>query len=177
MGKEIHIITGERGSGKSTFLKEVIAFLQNGGIRVGGILAIGSWKENLRDKFELIDLLTGDQLLFCQREPVHGWDQVSHFYINPAGQYFGEKALHVEHLKTADVIVIDEVGPFELQGKGWALSLGQILNQHHVPLVLIIRTNLIDQVIKFWNLTVSSQTEVTIARPDQLAGIILNQIR
>ena len=111
------IITGEQGSGKTTLISEVVLNLQKRGFIIGGILAEGSWENNIRNSFELVDLLTGERIIYCQRNEVEDWEKIRNFFINPRGQLFGENSLAMDHIKNADLIVIDEIGPFELQGK------------------------------------------------------------
>ncbi|MCB2219636.1 MAG: hypothetical protein KQI35_04510 [Bacteroidetes bacterium] len=154
MKSPVFIVTGESGSGKTTTLFKLYNALLSEKIEVAGILAPGTWKDNQRDLFELVNLLTGDRIVYCQRDPVDSWEPINHFYINPEGQSFGEKTLHWKHIQNAKVIFIDEIGPFEMQGKGWAPSLEAILLNLDVPLVISVRKSLINEVIGYWNLNV-----------------------
>lgn len=150
--QKISIITGTQGSGKTTFLQEMMFNLASKKVQVGGILAIGFWKNYERDFFELIDLKSKNSILFCQREPKDGWEKLRHFYINPAGQKFGEAALDHEYLKNSDIVVIDEIGPFELNGKGWARSIQLILdNLPDMIMVWVVRKSLLDEVATYYN--------------------------
>ncbi len=147
MEQKIIILTGDQGSGKTTFLQEMIFGLTSNSLLIGGILAEGFWKNYERDRFELIDLKSKNSILYCQREPKDGWEKLRHFYINPAGQKFGEAALDHEYLKDSDIVVIDEIGPFELKGKGWAGSIQSILdNLPDITMVWVVRKSLLDEV-------------------------------
>lgn len=153
MEHKIIIITGEQGSGKTTFLQEMIVGWNKQGLRTAGILAEGFWKNYERDYFELIDLKSNARLLYCQREPKDGWEKLRHFYINPDGQKFGEAALDPEYLQDSDIIVIDEVGPFELKGKGWEKSIDAVLEQ--LPgktMIWVVRMSLLDDISKHFNI-------------------------
>ena len=147
MGNKIIIITGEQGSGKTTFLQEMIFGLANNDVQIAGILAEGFWKNYERNHFELIDLKSKNRLLYCQREPKYGWEKLRHFYINPDGQKFGEAALDPKYLKDADIVVIDEIGPFELQGKGWAKAIESILKGlPELTMIWVVRESLLNEV-------------------------------
>ena len=148
MLNKIIIITGEQGSGKTTFLQEMIFGLANNDVQIAGILAEGFWKNYERDHFELIDLKSKNSILYCQREPNDGWEKLRHFYINPDGQKFGEAALDPKYLKNADIIVIDEIGPFELKGKGWAKVIKSILKMLPEKIMIwVVRESLLNEVI------------------------------
>ena len=147
MQYKIVIITGEQGSGKTTFLQEIIFGLANKNVQIAGILAEGFWKNYERDHFELIDLKSKNSILYCQRKPKEGWEKLRHFYINPDGQKFGEAALDTGYLMNADIVVIDEIGPFELQGKGWANAILSILKRlPDMLMIWVVRESLLKEV-------------------------------
>jgi len=147
MQHKIIIITGEQGSGKTTFLQEMIFGLANNDIQIAGIFAEGFWKNYERNHFELNDLKSKNSILYCQREPKEGWEKLRHFYINPDGQKFGEAALDPEYVKSADIVVIDEIGPFELKGKGWAKAIESLLRKlPEKPMIWVVRKSLLNEV-------------------------------
>jgi nucleoside-triphosphatase THEP1 len=149
----IHIITGGQGAGKTTFLQEMIFGLAKSNIQLGGILAEGFWKNYERDHFKLIDLKSNNSILYCQRETKKGWKKWRHFYINPEGQKFGELALDPDYIAESELIVIDEVGPFELKGKGWANSIRKILDKlPDKTMIWVIRKHLLDDVYAHFNI-------------------------
>jgi nucleoside-triphosphatase THEP1 len=47
---------------------------------------------------------------------------------------------------------VDEVGPFELQGKGWAPALQKLLKLSEKVLILVVREALLKKVIQHWKL-------------------------
>lgn len=177
MEHKIIIITGEQGSGKTTFLQEMIFGLANNNIKTGGILAEGFWKNYERDFFELIDLKSKNGILFCQREPKEGWEKLRHFYINPSGQKFGEEALDPKYLKDSDIVVIDEIGPFELKGKGWALSIHSILKElQGMFMVWVVRRSLVDEVTSHFNIQPLKVYNVEEVCAENVASYILKSI-
>lgn len=174
MEHKIFIITGEQGSGKTTFLQELIVRLANNGLQTGGILAKGFWKNYERDYFELIDLKSSNKLLYCQREPKNGWEKLRHFYINPDGQKFGEAALDPDYLKNSDIIIIDEIGPFELKGKGWAKSIEAILKQlPGITMVWVVRKNLLNEVANHFNIQALKVYHVDEVCAENVASYII----
>lgn len=152
INQPIFIITGEQGAGKTSFLKEVIDLLKKKNIRVGGFVADGFWKNDQRHRFILVNQITGEQLTFCQRDKVDGWEKIRHFYVNPLGQEFGEKALLPRHNENIDIVAVDEVGPFELEGKGWSKSLEIHLQERNLPMIWVARKSMITKLINKWDL-------------------------
>jgi nucleoside-triphosphatase len=174
MEHKIIIITGEQGSGKTTFLQEMIVGLVNNGLKAGGILAEGFWKNYERDHFKLIDLKSKNSILFCQREPKEGWEKLRHFYINPDGQKFGEAALDPEYMKNSDIIVVDEIGPFELKGKGWANSIENLLRIFtDKKMIWVVRNSLLDEVSRHFKIQPSKIFHVEKVCSEDVVKFIL----
>ncbi len=149
MADHVIIVAGDQGSGKTTFLSDVVGLVSER-IIVGGVLAKGTWQGAERDSFTLEDVGRGRSLLFCQCTPVSGWERIRRFYVNPAGQEFGEQALSEENLGASRLVVIDEVGPFELQGKGWTGPLQRLSRKKGIILLLAVRRALVGEVIRHW---------------------------
>lgn len=176
MTNKVFIICGQQGSGKTTFLTKLVDEIKNKDLQVGGFVAEGFWKENHRDKFELVDLKSGKKIVYCQRDPLPGWEQIRHFYINPLAIDFGESVLNLSQLDTADLVVIDEIGPFEIAGKGWAKSLDQILQVTDLPLLISVRQSLLEQVVKYFQLEVKEVFEVPGSTIDYASECVLASI-
>ncbi len=171
----IAIITGESGDGKTGFVAEITKILDAKKIRYGGILAIGYWKNGLRDSFELCDLLSRKKIVFCQRTPVEKWEKLVSFYINPQGENFGNRALSPEHLKGVKLIIIDEIGPFELQGKGWATAIENLLREVSLPMLWVVRQSLVNEVVAHWNIDNFAVYEVRQSNPHEVVDKILQE--
>jgi nucleoside-triphosphatase len=175
---EIIIITGDQGEGKTSFVEETILLLRSANIQCSGILARGTWKNGLRDRFYLEDLKSGKKIVYCQRGSEKGWEKIRHFYINPAGQDFGQQALSPGSVKHGSVVVIDEIGPFELEGKGWARSLEVLLAARISVLLIVIRRSLLEDVLNKWKIKKAEQFDVKDTSPEALYYFlekILNQ--
>jgi nucleoside-triphosphatase THEP1 len=148
MKNKVFIITGEQGSGKTTFLVQIIEELKRSGIHPKGFIAEGFWLNNERSHFDLIDLSNQHRILFCSKDFNQGWEQIGHFYINPAAIDFGEKILDLAAANQSTLCVIDEIGPFELQNKGWSHSIFSISKSNpELPMIWVVRKNLVQPVI------------------------------
>jgi len=146
MKPKVIVISGEKGEGKTTFAQNLVSRLIELNYKVAGILAQGYWKDNLRDRFDLVNLMTNKRISFCQRTPEEGWERIRHFCINPQGQQFGEDALDTRKLQNYQVVIIDELGPFELQGKGWAVAVKKLLQQQNKTIIFIVRSSLVEEI-------------------------------
>ena len=142
------IITGERGAGKTTLAAAVVGRLRAAGVRVGGVLAPGTYRDGRRYAFDIVALATGERRALSSRDPLPGWIEEQCFWVDPAGYALGNAALTGEG---ADVVVVDEVGPWELSGSGWAARLDALV-AGDVPLLLVVRSTCLFDVVSRWSL-------------------------
>jgi len=145
------ILTGDTGSGKTTMARAVVERLRDKGIRVGGILAPGLLEGSRRAGFDIIDLGSGQSAALAREDPsVDGpharW---SRFAFSPDGLALGQRALGPVAYAN-DVVVVDEVGPFELAGGGWASALDRLAGDYTGVVVLVVRASIVDAVRARW---------------------------
>jgi nucleoside-triphosphatase THEP1 len=153
MKNKIILITGEQGSGKTIFLKEIIKYLRLNGTTIHGILAEGFWLNGMRERYELVDLSTNERIIFCQRNFYRGWEKILHFYVNPTAVRFGEMAINPLNFSKPDIIAIDEIGPFELQGNGWSHVVNNIITESpYQPMIWVVRKKLVEIVVSHFNI-------------------------
>lgn len=159
------VITGERGAGKTTLAGAVVACLRAAGVQVGGILAPGVHRDGRRYSFDVVAVASGERRPLACREPQVGWAEERCFWVDPGGFAFGNAALCVEGL---EVVVVDEVGPWELAGSGWAASL-DVLVEREVPLLLVVRRKCLALVLARWRLAATAVFEAQAARAETVA--------
>jgi nucleoside-triphosphatase THEP1 len=147
------IITGAPGSGKSTLADALSRTLAGKGMRLAGILARGLWKNGLREGFDLVDLSTGIAVPLARRATAGPTETGTPYDFYPPGFEHGRKALSVETCTDADLVLVDEVGPLELRGLGWAPCLPPLLDLENPLHLWVVRERLLDQVLEAWPLT------------------------
>jgi len=170
---KIYIISGSQGEGKTSFLIGLIGQLKNRGLHIGGIIAHGYWKNNQRDRFELENLRSGERLLFCSRKAHADWQKIRRFYINPKGEEFGNKALVSNINRPPDLIVIDEVGPFEIENNGWSDSIHALLGKTNLPMIWVVRNQLVDEVIAHFKISRYEEIKISEQSPETMIIKIL----
>ena len=146
------LLIGDRGCGKTSTVQMLVAELELRGYTVGGFVAKGLWRDNERYGFDLVDLRTKQSCPLCRRDVENAVAQHGPYGFFEAGLQFGVGALNVESLKGVDLVIVDEVGPLELRGEGWAKSLTCLVEQISCPMILTVRSRLSQQVVTTWNL-------------------------
>ena len=148
---KVFILTGEKHEGKTTFAISLAEALKKKGLDVGGFVAPGKFENNRRSEFSILDLKTGTQQPLCSIHQKEG-EAIGPFRFDPSGQQFGKQILTPENLKDIDVLFIDEIGPLEIRGQGWASAIDLLMNDQGLTQIWIIRKGLVDEAIQKWGL-------------------------
>lgn len=172
--EQVYIITGETGGGKTTFLLEMIKKLRWNTLSVAGFAALNVPDENRFAVYKIIDLASGKVLPLASRRFHKGWEAIGNFYFNPAGIEMGKNILEHALIYKPDIFVIDEIGPFELEGKVWSEGLTQLLLGRYCPVLLVVREKLVKEVIQTWNLHDAEIFKIGQLNPDQAAKLIMS---
>ena len=145
--KKITIISGEKHSGKTTKLLEIISDFKLRDISYTGILAIGTFKNNQRHSFDIVDISTQEKMEFMSVEPSIGSDKIGRFYINKNALEFGNRVLEKAIISNAKYLIIDEIGPLELDEKGWAPILNKSIETNR-NIIISVRKELLNDILK-----------------------------
>lgn len=160
------LLTGDRHSGKTGFILELARQTRCRGRRVAGIACPGLWKNNLRNGFELLELDTGRRHLLSMRVP--GLRPIPYMF-DALSMEKGKNALSIPRCHGADLIIVDEVGPLELKGQGWAPCLHNLLQLSEPLQVWVVRRSLAKQVREHFHI----RTEVAdISRQNCMSGLL-----
>jgi len=144
---KITIISGEKHSGKTTKLLEIISDFKLKNISCAGIIAIGTFKNNQRYSFDIVDIRTQEKIEFMTVEPSIGSDKIGRFYINKNALEFGNIVLEKAISSNAEYIIIDEIGPLELDEKGWASIFNKIIETNK-NIIISLRKELLNDILK-----------------------------
>ena len=172
----VFIITGGQGQCKTTFLHQVLGLIVGLNVRVQGIIAPGHVRDGRRSGFTLVDLATGEQEELCSVDPDPRCEIHGRFYFRPEGLAFGRRALAPPDPRETDLMVIDEVGRFELQGAVWAEQLDCLFAHPHPPMILTVRRRLLDTVVERWNIRNAVVVDVGAASVMATADAVMEAV-
>jgi nucleoside-triphosphatase THEP1 len=145
------ILTGEIGQGKTTFTKNLCEKLIGQGIKVDGFYSDGVHEDKQRIGFDLVEISTGQRMMLSRKNPQPGWIRQGHYnFDQEVFQKGGEKLLKMTKNGT-QVIVIDEIGPLELNDSGWSPVIERICILSNIPMFWVVRKSLVQQVARKWN--------------------------
>jgi len=138
------LVIGEPGSGKTSWCREYIDRQRKSGSSVGGILSPAIEKQKQRVGSNALDLLTGQEIPFARlsryRSLKEG-EKVGDYTISRDGILFACRAIEQAVKSRCDLVVIDEVGPLELHGKGLMPAV-ELALASAVNVLIVVRSSL-----------------------------------
>jgi nucleoside-triphosphatase THEP1 len=140
----IFILAGPVHAGKTTLLKEVVDRLKRFPIRVEGFLSLAVFDGGDRTGYDLFDIATGLTTPLLRRQGEALGQRTGPYRLVPEGLERAESILL--NATKVDLLVVDEVGPLELKGKGLWPALEKGMVQAGQTGLLVVREALVEEI-------------------------------
>jgi len=151
-GPRVFVLTGAQGSGKTTLLEKLIPQVRTRGRTVAGIRAPAVFNNGVRIGYNVEDVRTGDMLPLCRTGQRNAVATAGPYGFDRGGLRFGATALSLDTVAQRDIVILDEIGPLELKGGGWAPMLHSLLESYEGSLLVVIRPDILHTVLRRWNI-------------------------
>ena len=150
---KVIIISGERGEGKTTFLKKCIDELHNRQRPVFGFYAANTQTSLGNEGYRIYKVNSNESLLLCERNnPQTGNISLADFWFNEKAVEAGEKWI-TEGIATENpVFVLDEAGKFEIDGYIWDSVIKKLLQLKSGTLLLTVRNRFVKRIMEKYHL-------------------------
>jgi len=159
------VLTGRSGAGKTTVMESIIERLREESAPVAGLIQPARYLDGEKIGFEIRDLQTGKETLFAERvrreDGVFGMG----YRFEEEGRLLAQEAL--SSIPRDSVLVVDEMGPLELRGKGHMGALQKaIAERPPILLLLVVRRHLIPAFLSALSATDATVIDVETASAD-----------
>lgn len=138
----IFVLTGDVHSGKTTSLKKMIEIWQKENVLIDGYLSRVVLENQDIIGYDLVDLKDERSIPFIRRKEEEGWERIGSYFFIPRG-LSRAKGIILRGRK-ADILVVDEVGPLELTGKGIWPALEKIVFMPKPDFILVVRKSILE---------------------------------
>lgn len=135
----ISLIFGEKGSGKTTFVKKLVEEIISNGKNVVGVYSEYGKRIPSGQAYFAVLVPTFEKHLLCHTEKINTLNLDDWRFDYPLFKYFYSYIL--ANITKADVVVIDEIGLLETLGKGWHPTIDFILSNFQGELYLTGRND------------------------------------
>lgn len=159
----LFLLTGPRGVGKTTVCLRAVARAQQAGFSCAGVLTL----QEDEDRRVVADVRTGMRRPLTTTDPSGiRWGR---FLFDPAALAWGAEIL--ARSTPCDLLVVDELGPLELRGEGWAVGLETLHRGAFRLGLVVVRPELVEEAQA--RLPGARILEVTPENREELPGWIL----
>ncbi|MHA2246566.1 MAG: nucleoside-triphosphatase [Candidatus Hodarchaeales archaeon] len=128
------IITGRQNAGKSTLCWQVLEYLNNQAVSIGGVITL----QNDKKWFYLI---AEDSKIPFEANETEEFIPIGRFRIHKVN--FEYTISSIKANLDSDYLFIDEIGLLELQGSGYFPIINAVLSREQGN-ILVVRENLLD---------------------------------
>jgi nucleoside-triphosphatase THEP1 len=147
----ILLVTGPQGSGKTGFVLSLADALRLEHIPITGIASICVLEQGSRTGYDVRNLRNGQQTPLCRIGAPDRGMKAGQFSFIPEAFDFGLEALQTGiQAPDMDLMILDELGPLELEGKGWAAVLQKMRESTAKVLLITVRPSLVEPVVSHW---------------------------
>lgn len=153
----VKIISGEKNSGKTSLASKLVMEYGSRGKRVAGFLSVSESKA--KDSYFFKNIETEELFKAVAEIPPSGDDgwrlyDFSKFYFSDsaftAANSILEKVMDDkgdDDSKKPGIVVIDEIGPLELSGRGFLYSVQRLIREFSGTIIIVIRESLVNEFI------------------------------
>jgi nucleoside-triphosphatase THEP1 len=156
MHHNIFVLSGKVQGGKTTLLSRLTHEFRKERVSLCGFLCEGAFSGGLRSGFTLVNLQNGSRYPLATVVKNEGWNRFRRFYFNPESLKEGERMVLDGLRRNAELVVLDEVGPMELEGKGWSPLLQVLQRNYHTVQLWVVRDSVIEVATERWNIPVEN---------------------
>ncbi len=107
---------------------------------------------NITMGYNIVNIETGDREDFLRQAGDDPEERIGRFSISRKGLEEGNRILSSMAGIDNYLVIIDEVGLLEINGKGWSGSIGKLLENSSANILMTVRDIYVDEVIKKWDL-------------------------
>jgi nucleoside-triphosphatase THEP1 len=148
----VMILTGPVHSGKTTLLIKIVNELLDKNIPIKGFFCTAVFENSKRIGYDISNP-DGSHKQLLSRKTGSSSAQIGDYHMDSEGMNYGFSCLDPASINSGSMVIIDEIGPWEIAGQGWAPALIPLLRRNDIFMIWVVRDSIVDAVIKNWNLT------------------------
>jgi nucleoside-triphosphatase THEP1 len=173
----VFVLTGKVNQGKTTLANEIVSKLKKEGIRLQGFVCPGKKNDQSKYTYYIKDIESGVEHLLCSLHPDREKQHYGRFYFEEDGIKAGCQIINKSMESQTDLLVIDELGPMEINNKGWAPAIENVLEHNASAQLWVVRDGLVKPMMRKWNLGHVIIFHLGEDTPDEIAKTISHQLK
>jgi nucleoside-triphosphatase THEP1 len=138
----IFILSGPVHGGKTTLLENSLAGWASRGLAFGGFLSVAVLDGADETEYDLLDLKEGRRLPFLRRTGEPDAERTGPFFF--VSRTLDLARAIILRAKPGELLIVDEVGPLELSGKGLWPALREVIFRSDMRSLLVVREEILE---------------------------------
>lgn len=167
----IYVLTGPVHSRKTTLLTQISDSLREKGFNIDGFLSVSTWRGGERTGYLLYDLSENKRHPFVSTTGDASWQKIGPYYFIPEGIERAKRILL--RSRNVDFLIVDEVGPLELSGKGLWPVLADLLSDAGTDCILVVREGIVGD---FLSMLKGSETKIFHVHEEDVFARIMQKL-
>jgi nucleoside-triphosphatase THEP1 len=136
------LLTGPSGSGKTTFCRKLVAQVHGTNALVGGFICPAVFENGKKIGIDMLNVASGERRRLGKRSQARKGATVGGWQLDRDVLAWGNQILR--NLKDEALIVIDEIGPLELEdGYGYQEALHLLDERRYQKALVVVRSSLL----------------------------------
>ncbi len=176
ISQKVFIISGAVDEGKTTAIRKLIDVFKENNIKSAGIYSLKIIENNLIVGYDIVDIITGAKTPFLRLGNSEYTDRIGKFEIINEGIKAGQQALYLAETSDFEIVVIDEVGLLETEGKAWSDNITHLIKLSKVNLILTVRNTNVEKVLQKWNFKAYYELNLSKSDFDNIKNFIVDKI-
>lgn len=160
--------TGKKHSGKTTSAAALIGIARDKGFCVAGLLAKALYRNGRLIGFDGVDLRSEDQAPLARRRS--NGAGTCPFSLLAEGVRLGDNALGPAATESADLVIVDEFGPLEMNREGWRRAVDLLIRSSDALILLVVRQELARRVQRLYANV--ANLRLAAAQPESIDTVI-----
>jgi len=150
MDIDLWIVTGNSGSGKTTFCQGILQFARSAGLHTAGIISPAVFRETVSGEDKTKESIWAESIQSGEKRILASVNRRNELDLAFGEWFFDQKTLEWGNqvLKTSipcDLLLIDELGPIEFNlSRGWMSAMDVIKSAQYRLAVVVIRPHLLE---------------------------------
>ena len=146
------IVQGDKNQGKTTQIKKIISYLLINNKSVSGFYSEKVLNFSKVVGYDIVTIPNNETFSFLQLENNKLLQTIGPFSMDQFGLAEGVIRIKKAIIDEVDFLIIDEIGKLELNNKGWCVPFEKAINEFKGEIIISVRTDFVEQVIKKWTL-------------------------
>src|SRR2546428_7692948 len=131
------LLTGRPGVGKTTVVNRIYDHYAGNGLKIEGITTREVREAGARTGFMITDLSSGQQGWLARKDLGTGPRVGSYVVVSEDLEKIGVAALERSMNGTADLVIVDEIGPMEMTSSSFRNGISGVLNGDRVVVATV----------------------------------------